>query len=57
MKKLSLAFDLSLICLLFGSCSAIEGIFKAGFWSGIILVAVIIIAIIVGVTTIFKKKQ
>jgi len=45
MKKLHFTLIVSiLICL--SSCSAIEGIFKAGVWVGIIAVVVVIILII-----------
>ena len=45
MKKLHLPLILSiLLCL--SSCDAIEGIFKAGVWVGVILVVVVILLLI-----------
>ncbi|AFD06762.1 hypothetical protein [Solitalea canadensis] len=42
---LSLTFLFSLVISL-SSCSVIEGIFKAGVWSGVLLVVVVIAVII-----------
>jgi len=56
MKK-NIIIPLALITTTLSSCSAISGIFKAGFWSGLILVAVIIVVIILLFTGVFKKKQ
>lgn len=42
-------FPISLIvltCLSLSSCSVIEGIFKAGVWSGIIIVVVVVALVI-----------
>jgi predicted small secreted protein len=42
-------FPISLIvltCLSLASCSVIEGIFKAGVWSGIIIVVVVVALVI-----------
>ena len=46
MNKYSLAFLIAFITVAFSSCQAIGDIFKAGVWSGIIIV-VIIVAIII----------
>ncbi|MCX2482400.1 hypothetical protein [Pedobacter sp. MR2016-24] len=49
-------FPLALIALLMttlASCSAIEGIFKAGVWSGVIIVVVVLALIIWVVSKIF----
>lgn len=45
MKKLQVATVLSLILML-SSCQAIEGIFKAGVWAGVIIVVLVIALII-----------
>ena len=45
MKKYSL-LSLLLVALTFSSCQAIGDIFKAGVWSGIIVVVVIVALII-----------
>jgi len=55
MKKLTLAILLlSFLCM--SSCSAIEGIFKAGAVAGIIAV-VIVIAIIIWIVSLFRGKS
>jgi len=36
-----------LLTLVASGCTAIAGIFKAGFWTGIIVVALIVIALVV----------
>jgi hypothetical protein len=45
MKKIHLLLILSLLMCL-SSCDAIEGIFKAGVWVGVIAVVVVILLII-----------
>jgi hypothetical protein len=40
------AFLLFMVVMLLPGCSAIAGIFKAGMWSGIILVGLVLILII-----------
>ena len=48
MKKLNQGFILSLlmsISILFSSCEAIGGIFKAGVWFGIIGIVVVVIIV------------
>jgi uncharacterized membrane protein YjjP (DUF1212 family) len=52
MKKFNL---LLLLFALLSSCAAIKGIFKAGFWSGAILVIVVIALIIFVISKIVKK--
>src|SRR5437868_14578063 len=42
MKSSFIILNAILICFLFSSCSAIEGIFKAGVWAGILLVVVVV---------------
>lgn len=44
-----------ILVALLGSCTAIEGIFKAGMWTGIIFV-VVIIAIIIWVISRVTRK-
>lgn len=46
MKNTSLSFLLIAFVLLLSSCAAIGGIFKAGMWTGIIIVAIVVILII-----------
>lgn len=46
MKKYSLLSLFVLIAVAFSSCQAIGDIFKAGIWSGIIIVVVIVAVII-----------
>jgi hypothetical protein len=42
LKKFALAILLFLFVLMLNSCSAIEGIFKAGVWTGIIIILAVI---------------
>jgi len=46
MKKYSLLSLFVLIAIAFSSCQAIGDIFKAGMWSGIIIVIVVVALII-----------
>jgi len=46
MKKYSLLSLLLLVAVVFSSCQAIGDIFKAGVWSGIIIVVIIVALII-----------
>jgi hypothetical protein len=57
MKKLNLPVLATLLVILFtaSSCDAIEGIFKAGFWSAIILI-VLIIAVVLWIMGKTRKK-
>jgi uncharacterized membrane protein YjjP (DUF1212 family) len=52
MKKFNL---LLLLFTLLSSCAAIKGIFKAGVWSGAILVIVVIALIIFVVSKLIKR--
>jgi len=49
-------FVLALVMLLSG-CQAIEGIFKAGVWTGIIVVVLILALVIFIVSKLFSKKS
>ncbi|MEO6160517.1 MAG: phosphatidate cytidylyltransferase [Pelobium sp.] len=42
MKKLTLFTPILLLTVLLSSCSAIEGIFKAGFYSAIFVIVLIV---------------
>jgi hypothetical protein len=53
MKKIHLLLILSLLMCL-SSCSAIEGIFKAGVWVGVIAVVVVIL-LLVWLISAFRK--
>jgi hypothetical protein len=46
MKNLPLAGLLAFAVILFSSCEAIGGIFKAGVWVGILLVAIVVFLIL-----------
>ncbi|WP_163871393.1 hypothetical protein [Parapedobacter sp. SGR-10] len=50
MKKAIQIPLMALILLQMTGCSVIEGIFKAGFWSGIIIV-VIVVALVIWILT------
>jgi hypothetical protein len=58
--KMTKYFPLALIALLtttLASCSAIEGIFKAGVWSGVIIVVIVIAVIIWIISKIFGGRS
>ncbi|MBD1423816.1 hypothetical protein [Sphingobacterium chuzhouense] len=46
MERFSHILLLSISMLLFNSCAAIEGIFKAGMWTGFLIVGVVIALVI-----------
>jgi hypothetical protein len=46
MKKFQLLGILSALLLFFSGCEIVGGIFKAGVWSGIIIVVIVIVLII-----------
>ena len=48
---------LSSTILLFSGCEAIAGIFKAGVWSGVIMVAVVIALIVFVIAKMGKGKE
>jgi len=53
MRAFPLVLVLSAATLLTG-CDAIAGIFKAGVWTGVIAVVVVIALIVWGITRLFK---
>lgn len=55
-KTLLLTSVISAIILTLPGCEAIGTIFKAGMWSGIIIVVFIIFLIILLITKVTKKK-
>ena len=52
--NLSLVFVIGFLMMTLSSCEAIGGIFKAGIWTGLILVAVVI-AIVIFIISRFRK--
>lgn len=54
MKK-SLLVSVLLLLITLSSCTVVEGIFKAGFWVGILIAALVVGLIIYLVSKIFKK--
>jgi hypothetical protein len=58
MKKnhVLIPFILLLITVMFSSCEAIAGIFKAGVWTGVLLVAGIIALVIFIISRMTGKK-
>ena len=55
MYKFTNTFPLFLAAFLFSSCRVIGGIFKAGVWTGVIVI-VILVAIILWVISKLNKK-
>jgi cytosine/uracil/thiamine/allantoin permease len=58
--KMTKYFPLALVALLtttLASCSAIEGIFKAGVWSGVIVVVIVLAVIIWVISKIFGGRK
>jgi len=56
MKKITIPLALVLMATFLSSCSAIEGIFKAGAVTGIIAV-IVAIALIIWVISMFRGKS
>lgn len=54
-SKLNLLLSVILFAVLFSSCSAIAGIFKAGMGFGIALVVIVIVVILAIVAKVGKK--
>ncbi len=57
MKKYSLFAIVALISTTLSSCELVEGIFKAGVWSGVIIVVIILALIIWLVSKVFGGKR
>ncbi|HMI79895.1 MAG TPA: hypothetical protein VK484_13945 [Ferruginibacter sp.] len=55
MKKSFIALGAFLICFL-SSCEVIGGIFKAGVWSGVLLVIAIVAIVVFLLAKVFNKK-
>lgn len=55
MNRLTLGLMVFAVTSLLSSCAAIEGIFKAGVWSGIIMV-VIVVALIIWLISKFMNR-
>ena len=53
--KTSIALGAFLICFLSG-CEVIGGIFKAGVWSGILLVVAVVAVVVFLLAKVFNKK-
>lgn len=53
MKKALPLLSIALICSVLSSCAAIEGVFKAGMWFGIIGVIVVVALVIWLVSKLF----
>ena len=53
MKKFTPIFLLTFLTMTLTSCAAIEGIFKAGMWTGILIVAIVLALIIWILTKLF----
>ncbi|MGE8423740.1 MULTISPECIES: hypothetical protein [Sphingobacterium] len=57
MKKIIPFALMSSLLMLVSSCAAIEGIFKAGVWSGILLVVVVVAIVIWLVSKLFGGSK
>ncbi len=57
MKKLIPFALMSSLLVLVSSCAAIEGIFKAGVWSGILMVVVVVALIIWIISKLFGGSK
>jgi len=56
MKKYIPLSLIALVCTILSSCELIEGIFKAGVWTGVIIVVVIIALVIWLISKVFGGK-
>jgi cytosine/uracil/thiamine/allantoin permease len=56
MKKYIPVGLIALICTTLTSCELIEGIFKAGVWSGVVIVVIVLALIIWLISKIFGGK-
>jgi cytosine/uracil/thiamine/allantoin permease len=57
MKKYSVLTILALAVTLLSSCDLVEGIFKAGVWSGVIIVVIILALIIWLISKVFGGRR
>jgi cytosine/uracil/thiamine/allantoin permease len=57
MKKYSILTVLALVVTTLSSCELVEGIFKAGVWSGVIIVVVILALIIWLISKVFGGRS
>lgn len=57
MKRFSILSLMFLITTLMTSCEVIGGIFKAGVWSGIIMVVLVVVLVIWLLTKIFGGRR
>lgn len=57
MKKYSILTVLALAITTLSSCELVEGIFKAGVWSGVIIVVVILALIIWLISRVFGGRN
>lgn len=48
---------IALVCTVLSSCELIEGIFKAGVWTGVIVVVIIIALLIWLISKVFGGKS
>jgi hypothetical protein len=55
MKRIHVMLSLVIMMLTFSSCAVVGGIFKAGVWTGVFIVAAIIAVIIFLITRSAKK--
>ncbi|SFH41108.1 hypothetical protein [Pedobacter insulae] len=56
MKKYIPLSAIALACTLFASCDLIEGIFKAGVWTGVIVVVLVIALVIWLISKVFGGR-
>lgn len=57
MKRYSPLAAIALICTTLSSCELIGGIFKAGVWSGVIVVVIVLALVIWLVSKVFGGKS
>ena len=57
MKKYSILALLGLVVTTLSSCDLVEGIFKAGVWSGVIIVVVILALVIWLISKVFGGRS
>lgn len=57
MKKYSSLAFIAILASTLSSCELVEGIFKAGFWSGVIIVVIVLALIIWLLAKVFGGKD